>query len=133
MASLHESADFIGPSALKHDLQDDVFRYCTFDGLDVEGPGFEGIAVGCTFRSSSWYWSLFNTAKFVEVEFTDCIFRGCSFAGCVFAICRFVNCTFTKDNLGGDCRFDDCSWFNCEQSGCEGLPKSFAAPLMARK
>jgi hypothetical protein len=43
MTSLHESADFIGPSALKHDLQDDVFRYCTFDGLDVEGQGFEGI------------------------------------------------------------------------------------------
>jgi uncharacterized protein YjbI with pentapeptide repeats len=131
MTSFHESADFIGPLALKHDLQDDVFRYCTFEGLNVEGQGFEGIALDCTFKNSSWYWSLFNTARFVEVEFTGCVFRGCGFAGCIFTRCRFVNCQFTKSNLGADCTFDDCSGYDCEQTVCQGLPTNLAKELVS--
>ena len=132
MASLHESTDFIGKSALKHKLQDDVFRYCTFDGLNVEGQGFEGIAVGCTFKNSSWYWGLFNTATLVEVEFADCVFRGTAFAGCTFTRCRFVNCRFVKDNLNGNCDFRECSWYDCEQVGCEGLPSSVSQSVKRR-
>jgi uncharacterized protein YjbI with pentapeptide repeats len=124
MASLHESVEFTSASALPDDLRD-AFRFCTFDGLDVEGPGFEGIAVGCTFKDSAWYWSLFVTAQFVDVEFRGCVFRGCSFADCVFARCKFVDCRFVKDNLNGGCRFVDCAWYDFGQVGCEGLPESF--------
>lgn len=129
MAVLHESVDFAGPSALAHDQQDDVFRFCDFDGLDVEGQGFEGVAIGCTFKNSAWYWSLFNTARFIEVEFNGCVFRGCGFAGCIFTLCRFVDCKFVKGNLGGDCTFDDCAWYDCAQVDCDGLPES----LVSRK
>ena len=132
MSELHQSTDFTGKSALRYKLLDDVFRYCTFDGLDVEGNGFEGIAVACTFRNSSWYWGLFNTAVFVDVLFVDCVFRGTGFAGCTFTRCQFVNCKFVKDNLNGDCRFDDCSWYDCEQTDCEGLPLSFVPRIKGR-
>ncbi len=96
MASFHESVEFTSPSALSDDLRDDAFRCCTFDGLDVEGPGFEGIGGGCTFKNSAWYWSLFVMAQFIDVEFRECVFRGCSFADCVFARCKFVNCRFVR-------------------------------------
>ncbi len=125
MASLHESIGFTTLSALSDDTRDDVFRYCTFDGLDVEGQFFEGIVVGCKFNNSVWYLSLFSTTKFVDVEFRECVFRGCSFAQCVFARCRFVDCQFVKDNMGGDCRFDDCAWYDCLQTECDGLPPRF--------
>ncbi len=125
MAALHESDEFSDESSLGYAEREDVFRYCNFDGLDVDGQGFEGVAVGCTFTNSSWYWSLFNTARFVEVEFRGCVFRGCGFAGCIFTLCRFVGCTFTKGNMGGDCTFDDCAWYDCAQTGCEGLPEKF--------
>src|SRR5258707_3738991 len=55
MASFHESVEFTSPSALSDDLRDDAFRCGTFDGLDVEGPGFEGICGCCTFKNSAWY------------------------------------------------------------------------------
>ena len=122
MASLQESIEFTGQSARPYELQDDVFRYCTFDGLDVEGQGFEGVAISCTFKNSAWYWSLFNTARFVEVEFRGCVFRGCSFSGCIFTLCRFVDCKFLQGNMGSDCTFDDCVWYDCQQAECEGLP-----------
>jgi len=124
MASLHESVEFTSPSALSDNGHDDVFRYCTFDGLDVEGHIFEGIAVGCTFKNSAWYLSMFVSAKFVDVEFRGCVFRGGRFAACVFARCKFVDCRFVKDNLGGDCILTECAWYDCRQAGCEGLPDS---------
>ena len=127
MAALHESVEFVGPSALSDTARDDVFRYCKFHGLDIDGAGLEGIVVGCTFVDSTWYWGLFTTARFVEVEFRGCIFLGCSFANCVFTLCRFVDCQFTKDNLGGDCRYSECAWYDCWHSGCEGLPESVAS------
>ena len=127
MASLRESIEFTTPLALTRDTQDDVFRYCSFDGLDVEGQFFNGIAVGCKFNNSAWYLSLFCTAMFVDVEFRGCIFRGCSFAQCVFARCRFVDCQFVKDNMGGDCRFADCAWYDCRQTECEGLPEALVS------
>jgi len=132
MPVLHESADFAHASELPKGWEDDVFRYCTFSNIEVEGKAFEGILSACTITDSSWYWGLFNTTKFVEVNFRNCVFRGSSFAGCLFAKCRFEACKFVKDNLNGDCSFSDCSWYECEQAGCVGLPRQFAAELRAR-
>jgi uncharacterized protein YjbI with pentapeptide repeats len=127
MASLHESTDFVGNSQLPRHWEDDVFRYCTFEKLDLEGKAFEGVLSGCVVTNSSWYWGLFNTTKFVEVEFRDCLFRGSAFAGCIFAKCQFTNCAFAEDNLGAACTFTDCSWYGCEQTGCKGLPDDSVA------
>lgn len=125
MASLHENFEFQGRNARPPPLQDDVFRHCTFDGLDVEGSGFEGVAIGCSFTNSTWYWNFFNTARFVEVEFKNCTFRGCGFAGCIFTQCRFVDCKFVKGNMGGDCSFADCAWYDCRQTNCAGMAVAF--------
>jgi uncharacterized protein YjbI with pentapeptide repeats len=133
MAVLHDSTDFSARSDLPRGWQDDVFRYCTFTGLDVEGQAFEGILSNCTLSDSSWYWGLFNTTRFIEVEFRNCVFRGSAFAGCIFAKCRFENCRFAKDNLDADCSFGECAWFDCEQAGCEGLPREFASEVKPRK
>jgi uncharacterized protein YjbI with pentapeptide repeats len=127
MAVLHESIEFVGNAELPKGWEDDVFRYCTFTGLDVDGAAFEGILNGCRVNDSSWYWGLFNTTTFVRVEFNGCVFRGSGFAGCLFAECRFVNCKFLRDNLHAACTFDGCRWYDCEQTECEGLPRQFAA------
>ena len=130
MASLHESVDFTTSPALPDVARGDVFRDCAFEGLDVEGLGFlsfDVIVVGCTFKKSAWYLSLFAMSRFMDVEFRGCVFRGCSFTDSVFARCNFVDCQFMKDNLGGECKFEDCAWYGCRQSGSEGLPESFVA------
>ena len=132
MATLHEGTDFAGNIELPKGWEDDVFRYCTFSTIDVEGQAFEGVLIDCTISDSSWYWGLFNTTKFIEVKFRNCLFRGSSFAGCVFAKCQFEGCRFLKDNLSCCCRFSDCSWYDCEQTGCEGLPYQFAAEMKQR-
>ena len=126
MATLHESIDFAGNDSLPRGWEEDVFRFCTFSGLDTEGRALSGIVVECRVKESDWYWGLFNVGSFVRVEFRGCVFRGCTFAGCVFAECRFVDCRFEKDNLDGDCTFRDCAWHGCEQAGCVGLPHEFA-------
>lgn len=126
MAALHEGVDFAGQSDLPRGWAQDVFQCCTFADLDIEGAAFEGLLSDCRIENSSWYWGLFNTTKFVDVQFTDCLFRGSAFSGCVFVRCRFVNCKFTKDNLDASCSFSDCVWFACEQTGCQGLPRPFA-------
>ncbi len=133
MASLHESTDFADRSDLPRGWEDDVFRYCTFSNLDVEGDAFEGALIGCRISDSSWYWGLFNITKFVEVKFSNCVFRGSAFAGCLFVKCYFENCRFVKDNLDASCRFDECSWYDCEQTGCDGLPRQFAAEMKRGK
>lgn len=133
MASLHESADFAGKTELPKGWEDDVFRYCTFSNIDVEGKAFEGILSACTIIDSSWYWGLFNTTKFVEVQFRNCVFRGSAFAGCLFAKCRFERCRFVKDNLDAGCTFSECSWYDCEQTSCEGLSHQFASEVKRNK
>lgn len=129
MATLHESIDFLGQSQLPKGWENDVFRYCTFEGLDLQGKAFEGVLTDCTITESVWYWGLFNTTRFVAVEFRDCAFRGSTFAGCIFVNCRFVNCTFAKDNLNAECKFTDCSWYGCQQRGCTGLLKQYAVKM----
>jgi uncharacterized protein YjbI with pentapeptide repeats len=133
MASLHDGAEFSSRSELPKGWEDDVFRYCTFSNLDIEGSAFEGVLSGCKIEDSHWYWGLFNTTKFVEVKFHNCVFRGSDFAGCLFAKCHFENCRFTKDNLDANCTFTECSWYDCEQTGCEGLPRQFAAEVEKRR
>jgi hypothetical protein len=75
MAALHECIDFAGNSDLPGDWQDDVYRYCTFTGLDVEGDALTGVLIGCKVKDCSWYWGLFNTTTFVRVEFNRCVFQ----------------------------------------------------------
>lgn len=107
--------------------KDDVFRYCSFESLDLQGEAFEGVLIDCNFAGSTWYWGLFNTTRLIGVEFRDCVFRGTAFHGCIFANCRFLNCSFVADNLRAECRFTECHWSGCEQAGCIGLPKDYAA------
>ena len=133
MAALHESVDFTGTSELPRGWEEDVFRYCTFSGIELEGKAFEGILSGCTVNDSSWYWGLFNQARFIEVKFRNCVFSGSAFAGCIFAKCSFQGCRFLKDNLNADCKFSDCLWYDCEQQGCEGMPRQFASEIKSCK
>ena len=127
-----ESTDFDRKASLPRGWDEGSFKYCNFSKLEIEGGGFGGVLVGCVVEDSDWYWSLFNTATFVNVEFKNCVFRGTSFAGCSFTECKFTDCSFTKDNLGGDCQFTDNGWYACTQSGCKGfidaVPFSAAEP-----
>lgn len=115
-----ESTDF-DQDSLPKGWDEGSFKYCNFSKLDIEGSGFSGVLVGCVIEKSEWYWSLFNTATFVNVKFKKCIFRGTSFAGCSFTECQFIDCLFTKSNLDGDCRFTENRWYACTQSGCTGF------------
>lgn len=133
MASLHQGIDFVGKSALPPGWADDVFQNCTFSNLDIEGDAFESVLSGCRIVDAHWYWGLFNTTKFIEVEFSNCVFRGSAFAGCLFVKCRFENCKFARDNLHASCRFDECSWYDCDQTSCDGLPRQFAAEHLKRQ
>ena len=121
MTIYHEWTDFECKKSLPNEWEEGTFKYCNFSKLDIEGPGFDGVQVGCVIEDSDWYWSLFNVATFVSVKFINCTFRGASFAGCSFTECSFVNCAFVKDNLGGDCKFTDNRWYACTQSGCTGF------------
>lgn len=122
MTSIYcESTDFEGNSSLPKGWEEGAFKYCDFRNLDIQGRGLGGVLVGCSIEDSEWYWSLFNTTAFVNVEFKNCTFRGASFAGCSFTECRFIDCAFIKDNLGGDCSFTENRWYACTQSGCTGF------------
>ena len=105
-----------------------VFRYTTFDALDLEGLNFGGIMERCSVTSSEFYWGLFNTALVANTRFEACRFPGTSIRGCTFVDCEFVDCRFELDNLGGDCTIDDCLIAACRFVGCTwtkkpGVPK----------
>lgn len=106
---LHEYGEFGGVNGLPDEWGEAVFRYCTFDGLHMDGLSFDGAMLWCTFRQSEFYWGFFNTAVLVEVRFQDCIFPGTSFRGCRIIDCTFERCRFALSNLGGDCTVDDCT------------------------
>lgn len=116
-----ESMDFERNHSLPEGWEEGSFKYCTFNRLDIEGKEFGGVLVGCVIDGCDWYWTLFNTAIFVNVEFKNCTFRGVSFSGCSFTECQFVGCKFMKNNLGGDCSFNDSRWYACSQSACAGF------------
>lgn len=106
---LYEVSEFGGAHGLPDEWGDNVFRFCTFDSLDIDGFGFDGAMMGCTVRRSQFYWGFFNTAVLVDLRFQDCVFPGTSFRGCRIIDCTFERCQFTLSNLGGDCTVDDCT------------------------
>ncbi|OGA80325.1 MAG: hypothetical protein A2711_11965 [Burkholderiales bacterium RIFCSPHIGHO2_01_FULL_63_240] len=126
MHTYYESEEFQKRGSLPSGWEESSFKYCEFKLLEIEGGGFGGVLVGCVFENSEFYWSLFNSGIFVDVEFKNCVFRGVSFAGCVFTECRFIGCTFTNDNMGGTCSFPDSRWYACTQTACTGLTNTHA-------
>ena len=147
----NEAFDGGNPGPPRDDWRDAVFRYCTFDGIDIEGLSIDGILQGCTFTACKFYWGLFNTTLLASVRFLDCTFPGTSFRGVKFIDCEFERCQFVLDNLGGDCTIDDCViaattltncswmskpsrgkpditdniWLGCTQTRCRGFEKVF--------
>jgi uncharacterized protein YjbI with pentapeptide repeats len=96
----------------------DVFRFCQFDDIDIEGVSYSGVMEGCTFTRGRFYWGLLNVASLIDVRFVDCIFPGTSFRGCRLVQCAFENCRFVLDNLGGSATIDDCSFTECSFERC---------------
>lgn len=115
---LIEGQDFTPQSGAPPLTGEDVFRFCQFDNLDVDGVSFAGMMEGCTFTRGRFYWGLFNTASLIDVRFVDCIFPGTSFRGCRFVRCTFESCRFVLDNLGGSATIDDCSFTECRFERC---------------
>lgn len=104
---------------------DEVFRYCHFDSLALEGGVSDGVFLSCTFRDFEWYWGIFNLALFVGCKFERCTFRGTSFAGCRLVECSFDNCRFLPDNLGGLCTATDTNVYGCSSQHCDGFDELF--------
>jgi uncharacterized protein YjbI with pentapeptide repeats len=115
---LVESSEFSPGLGLPESWGDTVFRYCTFDALDIDGINFDGLMDSCTIRRSTFYWGLFNTALLHCVRFEHCIFPGTSFRGCSFVDCAFSDCAFILDNLGGSCTVDGCLIAATHFTGC---------------
>jgi uncharacterized protein YjbI with pentapeptide repeats len=118
MAALVESEVFDAGSGPPSDWGETVFRYCTFEGLEIDGLSFDGALHSSTLRGLDLYWAFFNTAVVVESRFEDCIFRGASFRGCHFVATTFVRCRFELDNLGGITSFHDTSLTECTFERC---------------
>ena len=100
-------------------LDDTIFRSCSFANLEIEGSGLDGALIYCTLRDIDWYWGLFNTAIFLCTRFENCTFRGASFMSCRLLECQFIGCHFALDNLGGPCTFEDCSVVECTFDKCK--------------
>lgn len=106
-------------AALKHS-DHGVYRFCTFEAFEAEGPHIGAAYIGCKFSSVDLYWALFNCAVVVSSTFEGCVFRGASFAGCQFVDCEFIRCRFVPDNVGGACTSSDTRWYGCIAKECEG-------------
>lgn len=128
-----------------------VFRYCTFENLDLDGLSSDGIIQSCTFTGCQLYWAFFNCTLLAGVRFMDCTFSGASFRTARLIECTFERCNFDLDNLGGDCTFAGCivvsssfdrcrwtakpsrgsrditntRWLDCKQSACQGFERVF--------
>lgn len=98
---------------------DQIYRYCSFTDLNIEGFGVSGPLIGCVLQGVDWYWGLFNTAMVSRTTFKNCTFRGTSFMGCRFIECEFEDCRFQLSNLGGPCRFEGCILVDCRLDRCE--------------
>ncbi len=95
---------------------DHVFEFCTFERLsDSIAVTIDVTFLGCTFSSTTFYWSHLNTALLSGCKFENCTFQGVAFTGCRFVECSFESCVFTENNLGGSCRFEDNKWCECSQ------------------
>lgn len=122
-----ESEVFSGHLTESASWEDDVFRFCTFSGLNEEGAHVTAGFIDCTFEDCEFYMALFNCATLVGVTFKNCLFSGCGFPGSRLAECTFDNCSFDADNLGGACRFEESRWYACKQRGTKGLRNELAS------
>jgi hypothetical protein len=146
-----DAFDETNPPPSPRDWDESVFRFCTFDSLELEGLSFAGIMQSCTFTSCQFYWGLFNCALLAEVRFVDCSFPSTSFRTVKLVDCTFERCRFELDNLGGDCTISDCliasttfdrchwiakpsrgkrditntRWLGCTQAACTGFDRMF--------
>lgn len=104
---------------------DNIFRYCQFNGLNrLEEQGLvtvDATFLWCLFEDTDLYSTLLNCVIAVSCRFTRCTFRGVSFATCRMVDCEFIDCTFTNDNMGSQCTFRETVWCGSTQSGCVGL------------
>lgn len=126
---LFEAVEFSPRKRHLREWGDKVFRYCTFEDLDQDGVGFDGMMAYCTLRRVTLYWGFFNTAVLQNVEFEDCTFPGTSFRGCTFTDCTFTRCRFILDNLGGSCTIDGCVLSGCTFRGCTFEHRAATAEL----
>jgi uncharacterized protein YjbI with pentapeptide repeats len=119
---LYESETLHETKFAKNALEsrDGIFRYCSFESINLEGGDFDGVFLACEFRDIDFYWGLFNLALLINCKFERCTFRGTSFAGCRLVECTFTECRFLKDNLGGSCVSRDTKLFDCVAENCEG-------------
>ena len=97
---------------------ENVFMFCEFVGLSINGGNFSGAYLGCAFLECEEYWGMFNGAVVSQTAFENCMFRGTSFRGCHFTACTFTNCRFELDNLGGECTIEGCTFTECAFNAC---------------
>jgi uncharacterized protein YjbI with pentapeptide repeats len=102
-------------------LDENYFKYCTFDGFSQEGGVVSSDFVSCSFRDVEWYWGLFTLANFINCSFVNCVFRGTTFAESRFVECTMTNCRFLRDNLDSECTFPGTVAFRCSLEGVEGF------------
>jgi uncharacterized protein YjbI with pentapeptide repeats len=103
------------------DLDENYFKFATFEDISPEGGLIASDFNICTFRRIDWYWGLFSDCNFIQCEFKDCIFRGTSFPGCRFIECAFKNCQFVTDNLNGKCDLEESVAYGCTVENCTGF------------
>lgn len=120
MTELIEHQTFTTDGAAFKQSDHGVYRFCTFESFEAEGPHIGAVYIGCKFSSVDMYWALFNCAVVVSSTFEGCVFRGTSFAGCQFVDCEFIRCQFVSDNVGGVCTSSDTHWYGCIAKECEG-------------
>jgi uncharacterized protein YjbI with pentapeptide repeats len=106
-------------SAIEWD--DGYFKYCTFEGLSMEGLLVTSDFVDCSFTAVNCYWGLFSGANFVNCSFIDCTFAGTTFPDSRFVDCSLANCRFIADNLGGNCDFSKTHINGCSVENCTGF------------
>jgi uncharacterized protein YjbI with pentapeptide repeats len=104
---------------------DEIFRWCRFETVRLEGGESDGVFLSCTFQGFDWYWGIFNLALFVGCKFERCTFRGTAFSGCRFVECSFTECRFLADNLGGACSASDTNLYGCTSTDCVGFNELF--------
>ncbi len=112
---LIDRQDFVSKTGFPASAENgEVFLYCGFSDLEIDGRGFDGALIGCKFENIDWYWGLFNEVLISKTKFVGCKFRGTSFVGCRFLDCEFAGCEFAADNVGGFCKFKDCVLVECK-------------------
>jgi uncharacterized protein YjbI with pentapeptide repeats len=137
MAELVESVVFDAQGGPPVEWGETVFRYCTFEGLEIDGLSFDGCLLWSTLRNLDLYWAFFNTATVAKTRFEDCRFRGASFRECRFVNTTFLRCRFELDNLGGVTSFHDTSFTECAFERCrfaqrtDGIEGAGAEPFEA--